>query len=155
MNSYKANGYGPSIGLLPSREALAKHYSTDEAPLTAKDIYITSGCSDALNISIGVLCNEGQNILLPMPGFSLYETLASSKGIECKFYKLLPEKNWIIDLENLESLIDDKTAAILINNPSNPCGSNYSSEHLLKVLSVASKYSLPIISEYLPVFFAR
>lgn len=147
LNSYKANGYGPSIGLLAGREALAKTYSTDDAPLTAKDIYITSGCSDALNISIGVLCNEGQNILLPMPGFSLYETLASSKGIDCKFYKLIPEKNWEADIDHLESLIDENTSAILINNPSNPCGSNYSRNHLLEILSVASKHSLPIISE--------
>jgi len=152
LNGYKANGYGPSNGLLAAREALAKHYSSSDAPLTSKDVFITSGCSDALNISIGVLCNEGQNILLPMPGFSLYETLASSKGIDCKFYPLLPEQNWQVDLEALEGLIDDNTAAILINNPSNPCGSNYSREHLLEILKTASRHSLPIISEYVSPF---
>ncbi len=117
MRSYKANGYGPSIGALPAREALATHYSTKNAPYTAKDIFITSGCSDALNISIGVLANEGQSILIPRPGFSLYETLASSKGMDCKFYNLLPDKKWEVDLNHLESLIDDRTAAILVNNP--------------------------------------
>ena len=130
-----------------AREALAAHYSTSGNLIHSKDIFITSGCSDALNISIGVLANEGQNILIPIPGFSLYETLASSKGIECKFYRLLPDSKWEIDLDHLESLIDGKTAAILLNNPSNPCGSNYSMQHLLDVLKIAEKHRIPIISD--------
>jgi tyrosine aminotransferase len=135
LHSYKANGYPPSMGYQFARESIAKKYSVPgSAPLTIQDVIIASGCSDALNLAIGVLCNEGQNILLPAPGFSLYETLATSKGVVPKFYRLLPEKNWEIDLDHLESLVDDKTACILVNNPSNPCGSNYSKEHLLKIL---------------------
>jgi tyrosine aminotransferase len=91
--------------------------------------------------------NEGQNILLPAPGFSLYETLASSKGIECKFYDLVPEKSWEVNIAHLDSLVDAKTSCILINNPSNPCGSVYSKEHLLQILAVAEKHNLPIISD--------
>ncbi|KAI9209816.1 pyridoxal phosphate-dependent transferase [Polychytrium aggregatum] len=145
--SYKANGYPPSIGYPQAREALAKHYTTPEAPLTANDVVIGSGCSDALNLCIGAIANEGQNILLPCPGFSLYETLASSKGIECRFYNLLPGKSWEIDVPHLESLIDKNTAAILINNPSNPCGSVYKKSHLLEILSVCDKHKIPLISD--------
>jgi tyrosine aminotransferase len=64
----------------------------------------------------------------------LYETLAASLGIECKFYSLVAEKSWEIDLGHLESLINDKTVAIVINNPSNPCGSVFSKQHLLDIL---------------------
>jgi tyrosine aminotransferase len=135
LNSYQANGYPPSIGTEAARHALAQYYSTPEAPLVSKDIILASGCSDALNLCIGVLADEGQNILLPAPGFSLYETLASSKGIECRFYHLLPEKNWEADVDHLKSLIDKNTRAIVINNPSNPCGSVYTREHLLQLLS--------------------
>jgi tyrosine aminotransferase len=85
--------------------------------------------------------------LLPAPGFSLYETLASSKGISCKFYRLLPEKQWDVDLVHLEELIDENTAAILVNNPSNPCGSNYSKDHLAAILAIAEKHCVPVISE--------
>jgi tyrosine aminotransferase len=98
-------------------------------------------------MAIGVLADEGQNILVPMPGFSLYETLASSKGIECKFYKLLPQRKWEADLEHLESLIDQKTACIILNNPSNPCGSVYSEAHLKGFLRIAEKHNLPIIAD--------
>jgi tyrosine aminotransferase len=64
-------------------------------------------------------------------GFSLYETLALSKGIKCKFYDLVPERQWEMDLGQLEGLIDGDTKAIVLNNPSNPCGSNYSRDHLM------------------------
>ena len=55
-----------------------------------------------------------------------------------------PGKSWEIDLKHLESLIDEKTACILINNPSNPCGSVYSREHLKQILVLAEKYKLPV-----------
>lgn len=108
---------------------------------------ICSGCSGALDLCVTVLADEGQNILMPRPGFSLYQTLAMSKGIECRYYDLLPEKNWEIDLAHLESLVDGRTAAIVVNNPSNPCGSVYSREHLLDILRVAEKTRVPIIAD--------
>ena len=59
-----------------------------------------------------------------------------------------PERNWEVDLEHLESLLDDnKVSAIFINNPSNPCGSVYSRQHLLDLLQVAERHHCPIISD--------
>lgn len=89
LHSYKANGYPPSTGYQQSRQAVADKFTTPEAPLSAQDVIITSGCSGALDMCIGVLCNEGDNILLPRPGFSLYQTLADSKGVEVRYYDLL------------------------------------------------------------------
>ncbi|CAG8721886.1 3688_t:CDS:2, partial [Funneliformis mosseae] len=111
------------------------------------DIVVASGASDALGLAIGALCNEGQNILLPRPGFSLYQTISESKGIECRYYNLLPDRNWEIDLDHLASLIDDNTACLLINNPSNPCGSNFTRQHLECILTLCEIYKLPVISD--------
>ncbi|CAB4484644.1 tyrosine aminotransferase [Rhizophagus irregularis] len=147
LKSYKANGYVPSVGVESARIALAKKFSTKEAPLTSEDIVLASGASDALSLAISVLCNEGQNILLPRPGFSLYQTLSESKGIECRYYNLLPDRNWETDLDHLSSLIDDKTACLLINNPSNPCGSNFTRQHLESILSLCEIYKLPVICD--------
>ena len=58
-----------------------------------------------------------------------------------------PEKSWEVDLEDLERQIDDNTAAIIVNNPSNPCGSVYSRQHLLDILAVAEKKKVPIIAD--------
>ncbi|XP_066570039.1 tyrosine aminotransferase isoform X2 [Amia ocellicauda] len=147
IDSHKYNGYAPSVGYRESREAVANFYSCPEAPLETEDVILTSGCSQAIELSIGVLCNPGQNILVPCPGFSLYKTLAVSMGIEVKLYNLLPEESWEIDLKHLESLIDDKTACIVVNNPSNPCGSVFSKAHLQRILAVASKHCVPILAD--------
>lgn len=58
-----------------------------------------------------------------------------------------PEKSWEIDLEHLESLIDDNTMAVIVCNPSNPCGSVYSKEHLLDILDVIGRNRVPIIAD--------
>lgn len=60
-------------------------------------------------------------------------------GIESRYYNLNPENHWEADLKHLEAQIDQKTAAVILNNPSNPCGSNYSEEHLRKFLEVARR----------------
>jgi tyrosine aminotransferase len=94
---YKGNGYVPSFGTVQAREAIAQFYSKD-CKYEPADVVLASGCSDALNLCIGVLADEGQNIVLPSPGFALYETLCSSKGIQTRFYKLKPLVLLIFDL---------------------------------------------------------
>uniref|UniRef100_A0AAY4DJ67 Tyrosine aminotransferase n=1 Tax=Denticeps clupeoides TaxID=299321 RepID=A0AAY4DJ67_9TELE len=147
IDSQKYNGYAPSVGYQKSREAVANFYSRPGAPLEAKDVILTSGCSQAIELCINVLCNPGDNILVPCPGFSLYKTLAVSLGVQVKLYNLLPEKSWEVDLQHLESLIDSRTACLIVTNPSNPCGSVYSKEHLQNIISVASKHCIPILAD--------
>lgn len=147
IQGQKFNGYAPSTGHVSCRTAIAKRYSTPEAPLTPEDIIVTSGCSGALVIAIQGLASVGDNILCPSPGFCLYETAAGHTGINFKHYNLRPEKQWEVDLDSLESLIDDRTKAIVVNNPSNPCGANYSKEHLIEILALAEKHKLPIIAD--------
>uniref|UniRef100_A0A8C6UXV5 Tyrosine aminotransferase n=1 Tax=Neogobius melanostomus TaxID=47308 RepID=A0A8C6UXV5_9GOBI len=147
IDSHKFNGYAPSVGYLQSRQAVANFYSCPEAPLGPEDVILTSGCSQAIDLAISVLCNPGDNILVPCPGFSLYKTLAVSMGIQVKLYNLLPEKSWDVDLQHLESLIDEKTSCIIVTNPSNPCGSVFTKEHIQKILKVASRHCVPILAD--------
>uniref|UniRef100_A0A7N6APP0 Tyrosine aminotransferase n=1 Tax=Anabas testudineus TaxID=64144 RepID=A0A7N6APP0_ANATE len=145
IDSQKYNGYAPSVGYLKSRQAVSNFYSCPEAPLD--DVILTSGCSQAIELAISVLCNPGDNILVPCPGFSLYKTLAVSLGIKVKLYNLLPEKSWEIDLQHMESLIDERTSCLIVTNPSNPCGSVFNREHLQKILKVASRHCVPILAD--------
>lgn len=64
-----------------------------------------------------------------------------------RYYNLLPENNWEADLSHLESQIDKNTACIVINNPSNPCGSVYREEHLRDLLEIAYRRRLPVIAD--------
>ncbi|CAG5133418.1 unnamed protein product, partial [Candidula unifasciata] len=141
------NGYAPSVGYEFARQAVAEYVSTPTSRVEAKDIILVSGCSGALDLCISCLAEPGQNILIPRPGFSLYKTLAESLGIHVRHYDLLPEKSWEVDLEHLESLIDDDTAAVVVCNPSNPCGSVYSKEHLLQIIDTVGRNRVPIIAD--------
>ncbi|KAJ9071444.1 hypothetical protein DSO57_1036794 [Entomophthora muscae] len=147
IKSCKSNGYGPSHGLLEARKAIAKKFTIPEAPLNENDVIIASGCSGALDIVFNAMFDKKHTLLIPRPGFSLYRTMAEAKGFSFREYDLIPEKNWEIDLQQLESLIDETTGAILVNNPSNPCGSVYSKEHLLDIIALCEKYRLPIIAD--------
>uniref|UniRef100_A0A1A9VRY0 Tyrosine aminotransferase n=1 Tax=Glossina austeni TaxID=7395 RepID=A0A1A9VRY0_GLOAU len=148
VESGKYNGYAHSQGHEAARRAIAKysaHQSSEE--IKTENIFITSGCSSALEYCILALAERGQNVLLPRPGFCLYQTLVEGLNIEVRYYDLLPEKQWQADLQQLESMIDENTAALLINNPSNPCGSVFSKEHLENILNICEKYYLPIIAD--------
>merc|ERR1740128_802169 len=141
------NGYGPSTGFLESRQAVADHVTVPGGEVTADDVILCSGCSCALDIAISTLANEGKNILVPRPGFPLYTTLSAGLGIQTREYDLLPDHDWMVDLGHMESLIDHNTAAIIVNSPSNPCGSVFSVAHLKQILAIAEEYKVPIIAD--------
>lgn len=147
VRSKKRNGYAPSIGYEDTRSAIAEYYTCPEAPLTSRDIILASGCSGAIDLAISVLADRGQNILVPRPGFSLYRTLAVSLGIQVRYYRLIPERSWEVDLDDLVSLVDQDTVAVIVNNPSNPCGSVYSRQHLTDILQVVERLRLPVIAD--------
>ena len=120
--------YMSCAGLESSREAVAeyvnKNYKSvkileDFQPITYHDIILTSGCSMALEMCFRVLANPGENILFPKPCMG-YSTWIVGCGIDVRYFNLDPMKEWEVDLDHLESMINDKTKAILINNPGNP-----------------------------------
>lgn len=145
--SGRYNGYGPSVGFPEVRKALADFVTHPEAPVIADDIVLGNGCSHALQMAIEAIADPGQNILVPRPCFSMYATLMKPHGIEDRFYNLIMEKGWEADLKHMDSQIDDKTAAIIVNNPSNPCGAVYSKSHLEDILKLAQKRRVPIIAD--------
>jgi len=147
LDSYKHNGYGPSTGSLEARKAVAKYVSVPGAEVTEEDIILCSGCSCALDIAISTIADDGQNILVPRPGFPLYTTLSAGLGVQTREYDLLPDQDWKVDLVHMESLIDHNTAAIIVNSPSNPCGSVFSPEHLEEILDIAERHKVPIIAD--------
>jgi len=149
IQSGNCNGYGPSVGTENARRAVANYLSFDGVSFSPRDVILCSGCSSSLDLCITVLADptKGHNIVIPKPGFPIYRTLAESLGVEVKTYNLVPERNWNIDLPHLEAQIDDNTAAIVINNPSNPCGSVFDEHHLRDILEIAYRHKVPVIAD--------
>lgn len=143
-----ANGYQPSQGNPACRAALAEHFQVAGRPeLMPSNIFMTIGCSEALSHCFAVIAAEGANVLLPKPGFPLYEVLCDYHGIEYRYYDLQPDNGWECDLETMRKGIDSKTAGVLINNPSNPCGNVFSRKHLTDVMALAEKEHLLVIAD--------
>ena len=152
------NGYTASAGMVEARDAVAARYSEENRrPLQAEDVFMTVGCSEALSHSFAALAVDGANILLPKPGFPLYETLCHRHGIKYKFYELDPENGWEIKLDDVRRLRDENTVAIVVNNPSNPCGAVFSEKHLRAICKTCEALHLPIIADevYEDVFFDK
>jgi tyrosine aminotransferase len=148
VRSGQNNGYTQSMGGLAAREAVARRYTLPKtAPLTAADIVLTSGVSGALELALGALANEGDNVLLPRPGFPLFKTMLDGFGVEARYYSVLPHQSWEVDVADLARIADSRTVAIVINNPSNPCGSVYSAEHIREIVDAASAMRLPIVAD--------
>lgn len=101
--------------------------------MSEDDVFLTLGCAQAIDVILRVLAGPGANILLPRPGFPLYEACAACFNLEVRHYDLLPERGWEFDLEAVEALSDENTVAIVIINPGNPCGCVYTRQHLEKV----------------------
>jgi tyrosine aminotransferase len=99
--------------------------------LSSDDVFITSGCTQSIDVALAMLARPGANILLPWPGF--YELCAAFRSLEVRHYDLLPEKGFEADLNAIEALADQNTVALVIINPGNPCGNLYSYQHLKKV----------------------
>ena len=78
-------------------------FSHPDHPFTEKDVVLAFGCSGALYNAISVLCETGDNILVPSPGFPLALPIAQNLGVNLKYYNLVAERGWEIDLDHLKS----------------------------------------------------
>jgi tyrosine aminotransferase len=85
--------------------------------------------------------------LLPRPGYLFYEARAAFNGMEARYFNLLPEKDWEVDIHGVQALADDNTVAMVIVNPGNPCGNVYTYEHLAKVAETAQKLGIFVITD--------
>lgn len=142
------NCYAPTVGVLPARRSIADYLSRDlPYKLSPDDVYLTIGCTQAIEVILTVLARPGANILLPRPGFPYYEARAACSRLEVRHFDLLPEKGWKVNLEAVEALADQNTVAMVIINPGNPCGNVYSHQHLEKIAETARKLGILVITD--------
>lgn len=99
----------------------------------------------ALWTVLRLLANAGDNFLFPTPGFPLSLVMAKSMQLEPRFYHLQADNKWNADIKEMESLIDDRTRFILVNDPSNPLGSCWSAEHKRELLELAKRKKIPLL----------
>ena len=141
------NYYAPSRGVPQAREAIANALEEDGIDAAPGDVFITSGASEAIEVSMTALLEPGDNVLTPLPGYPLYSAVLCKLSVEERSYLLRPEAGWRPDLEHMESLIDARTRAIVLINPNNPTGAVWDEATLRGVLEVARRNDLVVFAD--------
>jgi len=149
--TYKAmlenkNGYAPSSGISSAIKSIEKE-AAKKGIENVQDVFVTTGASEAIDICLTALVDEGENVLTPSPGYPLYTAIASKLRMIENPYYLNEENGWLPDIEDIKSKINDKTRAIILINPNNPTGSLYTKENLQQILDVAMENNLVIFAD--------
>ncbi|HEY1086398.1 MAG TPA: aminotransferase class I/II-fold pyridoxal phosphate-dependent enzyme [Archangium sp.] len=138
------NQYVPSAGLREAREAVARSMRPTVRP---EDVFITAGVSEALDLALTALLEPGDEVLLPCPGYPLYNAIAARLQVTAVPYFLDEADGWSIDADDLASRVTPRTKAIVVCNPNNPTGAVATRGQLHAVLEVARKHGLVVLSD--------
>ncbi|NOX67076.1 MAG: aminotransferase class I/II-fold pyridoxal phosphate-dependent enzyme, partial [Chlorobi bacterium] len=149
--TYKAmlenkNGYSPSSGIKPALDSIERE-AERKGIKDILDIFVTTGASEAIELALTALVNEGENVLTPTPGYPLYTAISSKLQMMENPYYLDEENGWQPDVEDIKSKINDKTKAIIIINPNNPTGSIASYNTLKELVDLAVENNLVIFAD--------
>ncbi|MCX7834807.1 MAG: aminotransferase class I/II-fold pyridoxal phosphate-dependent enzyme [bacterium] len=141
------NGYSHSSGIQVAREAIRREAEERKKIRNIQEIFITTGASEAIEICIAALCNAGDNVLCPTPGYPLYSAVLGKYNIEYRPYYLVEEEEWAPSAEEISKLIDKNTKAIVLINPNNPTGALYSIPTLEKLVEMALRNNIVVLSD--------
>jgi len=141
-------GYGPSAGLPEARERYAQYLNdTRGTDYNASEIVITPGAKPILFFAILALVDEGDEVIVPNPGFPIYESVTEFVGATAVPAPLREEREFRLDPEELASLVTDRTKMIIINSPHNPTGSMLTMEDLEAIAEVAMRNEIMVLSD--------
>lgn len=142
-----SNQYAPSRGLPALRDAVAAHYGRHQGlELTAEQVCVTSGATEALAAAILATLQPGDEAIVFTPAYDAYAPLIRRAGATVREVALRPPE-WRIDRDALEAAIGPKTRAIIFNNPHNPTGRLFDAGEMEAVASVARDHGLIVISD--------
>ena len=140
--------YSPSQGYRSYREKLVNYYAKYDIRLTADDIIITSGGSEAVLFSFLACLNPGDEIIVPEPAYANYMAFAISAGAVIRTIATTIDEGFALPkVEKFEELINARTRAILICNPNNPTGYLYTRREMNQIRDLVKKYDLYLFSD--------
>jgi aspartate aminotransferase/aminotransferase len=145
---YEYTGYTANSGMAELRRAIVTKLARENnLHVSESNIMVTVGAMEAVFLSIAVLLEPGDEILIPDPGYGNFVMASSIVSGTPRRYLTLPEQDFIPDFEALERLVNKRTKAMMINSPSNPTGAVYSEETLRACLDFCRRHDLYLISD--------
>jgi len=140
--------YVPAPGILELRTAVTAFLErTGRLRTTPDQVVVTPGAKPIMFFTILALCEEGDEVLYPDPGFPMYESIAAFAGARPVPVPLREEHGFRMDPDELASLVTDRTRLVILNSPHNPCGSMLTRDDVEAIARVALEHDLVVLSD--------
>jgi alanine-synthesizing transaminase len=147
-NLRNSEGYAHQKGIFPAREAVVlQQQERGVRGVTAEEVFIGNGVSELIDLSLRALLNAGDEVLVPSPDYPLWTAAVNLNGGRAVHYACRPERDFVPDVNEIESLITRRTRAIVIVNPNNPTGAVYPRETLRQMAEIAERHRLVVLCD--------
>jgi len=138
-------------GLLLARNAVVNYYQTKplakEMKLSPDQIFLTTSTSEAYSFLFRLLCDPGDEVLVPRPSYPLFDFLAEIQDVQLRSYELFYDHGWHTDVGGLQNAVTERTRAVLVVNPNNPTGSFVRRDELHQLAALCRERNLALISD--------
>jgi alanine-synthesizing transaminase len=144
----ESEGYSHEKGIMPAREAVAKHaVAHGIAGVTSDDVVIGNGVSELIGMCTEALLDPGDEVLVPAPDYPLWTAAVTLTGARAVHYPCRPENGFVPDAAEVEALVTPRTKGIVVINPNNPTGAVYPKETLAALASLAERRGLVLFAD--------
>jgi alanine-synthesizing transaminase len=134
-------------GLRAAREAVCGYYQQHGAAVDPEQVILTASTSEGYSFLFRLLCDPGNEVLVPAPSYPLFEFLASIQDVKLASYPLLYDHGWQIDLHGLSEALTTRTRAILVVHPNNPTGSFVKPAEMEILDSICQERELALVAD--------
>jgi alanine-synthesizing transaminase len=141
-------------GLLAAREAVAGYYAERGDRVGASDMLLTTSTSEAYSFVFRILCNPGDEVLIPTPSYPLFDLLADIQDVRLVRYPLIYDHGWQIDFFALEALLTTRTRAVVVVHPNNPTGHFTKHDERLRLNQICADRQIAMIADEVFLDFA-
>lgn len=140
--------YEPLAKGLPSaRQAVSGYYREKSVEIPIDDIFLVTSTSEAYSYLFRLLCEPGDEVLVPRPSYPLFEFLAQIQDVNLRPYSLVYDHGWQVDFHSLESAKTERTRAVLIVHPNNPTGSFVHDGERNRLNEFCAQHGFAIVSD--------
>ena len=141
-------------GLAIARAAVSNYYASRADRVSPDDIFLTTSTSEAYSFIFRLLCNPGDEILIPAPSYPLFDYLAELQDVRLVRYPLFYDHGWQIDFHELERAITARTRAVIVVHPNNPTGQFCKPAEMARLNQICAGTPLAIIADEVFLDFA-
>jgi alanine-synthesizing transaminase len=141
-------------GLEVARRAVTKYYADCGAALPLDDVVLTTSTSEAYSYVFRLLCNPGDELVIPAPSYPLFGFLADIQDVKLVRYPLVYDHGWQIDLHSLQQVITPRTRGVIVVNPNNPTGHFVKEKELANLNELCAARAIALIADEVFLDFA-